>query len=37
MRLEGQNRKFAQILIITGPKNDHFFVCKQTGFVDQRL
>ena len=37
IRLESQNRKFALILIITGPKNDHFFVCKQTGFVDQRL
>ena len=36
-RLESQNRKFAPILIITGPKNDHFFVCKQTGFVNQRL
>ena len=36
-RLESQNRKFAPILIITGPKNDHFCVCKQTGFVDQRL
>jgi len=36
-RLESQNRKFAPILNITGPKNDHFFVCKQTGFVDQRL
>jgi len=36
-RLESQNRKFAPILIINGPKNDHFFVCKQTGFVDQRL
>jgi len=36
-RLESQNRKFAPILIITGPKSDHFFVCKQTGFVDQRL
>jgi len=36
-RLESQNRKFAPILIITGPKNDLFFVCKQTGFVDQRL
>ena len=31
-RLESQNRIFAPILIITGPKNDHFFVCKQTGF-----
>ena len=36
-RLESQNRKFPPILIITGPKNDHFFVCKQTRFVDQRL
>ena len=36
-RLESQNRKFAPISIITGPKNDHFFVCKQTGFVNQRL
>ena len=36
-RLESQNRKFAAISIITGPKNDHFFVCKQTWFVDQRL
>ena len=36
-RLESQNRKFAPILIITGPKNDNFFVCKQTGFVNQRL
>jgi len=36
-RLERQNRKFAPILIITGPKNDHFFVCKQTGLVSQRL
>jgi len=36
-RLESQNRKFAPILIITAPKNGHFFVCKQTGFVDQRL
>ena len=36
-RRESQNRKFAPILIITGPKNDHFFVCKQTGFVNQRL
>jgi len=35
--LESQNTKFALILIITGPKNDHFSVCKQTGFVDQRL
>ena len=34
-RLESQNRKFPPILIITGPKNDHFFVCKQTRFVDQ--
>ena len=36
-RLESQNRKFAPILIITGPKNDNLFVCKQTGFVNQRL
>jgi len=36
-RLESQNRKLAPILIITGPKNDHFFVCEQTGFVDQKL
>jgi len=35
--LKSQNRKFAAILVITGPKNDHFCVCKQTGFVDQRL
>ena len=35
--LESQNTKFALILIITGPKNDHFSVCKQTRFVDQRL
>ena len=27
-RLESQNRKLAPILIITGRKNDHFFVCK---------
>ena len=27
-RLESQNRKFAPIFITTGPKNDHFFVCK---------
>jgi len=36
-QLESQNRKFVPISIITGPKNDHFFVCKQTGFVNQRL
>jgi len=36
-RLESQNRKFAPIFIITGPKNDHFFVCKQTGFVNEKL
>jgi len=36
-RLGSQNRKIAPTLIITGPKTDHFFVCKQTGFVDQRL
>jgi len=36
-RLETQSRKFGPILIITGPKNDHFFACKRTGFVDQRL
>ena len=36
-RLESQNRKFVPISINAGPKNDHFFVCKQTGFVNQRL
>jgi len=36
-RLESQNRKFAAILIITGPKNDYFFVCKKLGLLIQRL
>ena len=36
-RLESQNRIFAPIFIITEAKNAHFFVCKQTGFVHQRL
>jgi len=36
-RLESQNRIFAAILIITGPKNYHFFVCKKLGLLIQRL
>jgi len=36
-RLENQNRKFAPIFIFTEAKNAHFFVCKQSGFVNQRL
>jgi len=36
-RVESQNIKFAPILIITEAKNAHFFVCKRTGFVHQRL
>ena len=32
-RLESRNRKFAAIWIITGPKNDHFFVCKKLGLL----
>jgi len=30
-------QKFVPSLIITGAKNFHSFVCKQTGFVHQRL
>ena len=37
VRLDRQNRKFPPVLIITEAKNDHFFVCKRTGFVHQEL
>jgi len=32
---DGQNRKFALILIITEAKKAHSFACKQTRFVNQ--
>jgi len=37
VRLDSQNRKFGQILIITEAKNAQFFVWKRTGFVHQDL
>ena len=35
--LDRQNKKVPTILIITEAKYVHFFVCKRTGFVHQRL
>jgi len=35
--LDGQNKKYATILIITKSKNAHFFICKRAGFVYPRL
>ena len=35
--LDSQNITFVPILVITEAKKAHFFVCKQTGFVQQTL
>jgi len=36
-RLDRQNRKFPPTMIITEAKNAHFFMCKRTAFVHQKL
>jgi len=37
VQLDNQKRKSVPILFVTEAKNAHFFVCKRTGYVHQRL